>query len=61
MMKTTASREDFPSPLRLVIYLALIAAIGALNCLTLDTGMKSLSQSGNPEHGNRVEQLPDVR
>ena len=35
-MKTTAKKEAFPSPLRLVIYLAVIAAFCVLNCLSLE-------------------------
>ncbi len=35
-MKTTTRKEALPSPLRLIIYLALIAAICFLNCLSLE-------------------------
>jgi len=35
-MKTTTRKEALPSPLRLIIYMALIAAICFLNCLTLE-------------------------
>ena len=39
-MKTTNSREAFPSPLRLVVYLVLIAAMCTLNCLTANASIK---------------------
>ena len=35
-MKTTTRKEALPSPLRLIIYMALIAAICFLNCLSLE-------------------------
>ena len=35
-MKTTTRKEALPSPLRLIIYMALIAAICLLNCLSLE-------------------------
>jgi hypothetical protein len=59
-MKTTGSREAFPSPLRLVIYLALIAAFCALNCLTVDAKSKSPPPTGKVRNEILFETLPGV-
>jgi len=40
-MKTTRRKEVLPSPLRLIIYMALIAAICFLNCLILEAKSRS--------------------
>jgi hypothetical protein len=39
-MKTIRSKNALPSPLRLVIYLALIAAFCLLNCLIMNVRIK---------------------
>jgi hypothetical protein len=40
-MKTTTRKEALPSPLRLIIYMVLIAAICFLNCLSLEAKSRS--------------------
>jgi hypothetical protein len=52
-MKTTSGKEAFPSPLRLIFYLALIAAFCALNCLTVDAKIKPPPR-GNAEQATEI-------
>ena len=52
-MKTTGGKEAFPSPLRLMFYLALIAAFCALNCLTVDAEIKP-PQLGKAEQATEI-------
>ncbi|KPL17291.1 MAG: hypothetical protein AMS23_07370 [Bacteroides sp. SM1_62] len=62
-MKTTKSRsiDAFPSPLRLVIYLVLIAAICALNCLTEHTGKTAALSTGNVDCEILAETLQGIQ
>jgi hypothetical protein len=49
-MKTKVSKEALPSPLRLVIYLALIAALCALNYLAMDSKIDPSALVGKAEN-----------
>jgi hypothetical protein len=49
-MKTTVSKEALPSPLRLLIYLALIAVFCALNYLAIDAKIDSSALVGKAEN-----------
>jgi hypothetical protein len=60
-MKTTKLKEDFPSPMRLLIYLVLVAALCTLNCLTAKANVNPPPHVDNSGYIIRNINLPDVQ